>query len=286
MLWQQIVNGISIGSIYALITMGLAMVYGILRILHVAHAGVYTIGAYLGLFFFFQTRSFVLSAIFSMAICALIGIAIQRFVYYPLLKFPPFVPLIAGIALFLAVGEICRLIAGPYPRSFPAHISLPSIKIGGVFISSIQLLIFIATALILIFQWFISSKTSFGLMMRATSQDLEMAESIGINSRMVVALTFALGSAFAALAGILVGVNYNQVYPAMGNMPAYKSLALIVVGGLGSVPGAVIASLLLGVAETLLIGYAKIPLPRDALAFIAMIIFLLIKPQGLFGGRR
>ncbi len=286
MLWQQIVNGISIGSIYALITMGLAMVYGILRILHVAHAGVYTIGAYLGLFFFIQTKSFFLSVVLSMAICAIIGVAIERFVYYPLLRFPPFVPLIAGIALFLAIGEICRLIAGPYPRSFPAHIPLPPIRIGGVFISPIQELIFTVTAFILAFQWFITVKTNFGLMMRATSQDLEMAESTGINSKMVVALTFALGSAFAAVAGILVGVNYNQVYPSMGDMPAYKSLALIVVGGLGSVPGAVIASILLGVAETLLIGYAKIPLPRDALAFIAMIIFLLIKPQGLFGGRR
>lgn len=285
MLWQQVVNGISMGSVYALITMGLAMVYGILRILHVAHAGVYTIGAYLGLYFFTLTGNLLISAILSMTICAIIGVFIQKFVYYPLLRFPPFVPLIAGIAIFLSIGEICRLIAGPYPLSFPAEIKLPSVKVAGVSISPIQSLIFIVTAGILLFQWFITSKTDFGLMMRSTSQDMELAESSGINSRKVVAITFALGSAFAAIAGILVGINYNQVYPAMGDMPAYKSLALIVVGGLSSVPGAVMASLLLGVAETLLIGYAKVPLPRDALAFIAMIIILLLKPQGIWGRR-
>lgn len=285
MLWQQIINGISIGSIYALITMGLAMVYGILRILHVAHAGIYTIGAYLGLYFFGLTGSLLLSSIFSMLLCALMGMAIQRFVYYPLLRFPPFVPLIAGIAMFLSIGEICRLIAGPYPLSFPANIYLPSISFAGISISPIQVLIFSVTAIILLFQWFLTSKTNFGLMMRAASQDMEMAEASGINSKKVVALTFALGSAFAAIAGILVGINYNQVYPAMGDMPAYKSLALIVVGGLSSVPGAVVASLLLGMAETLLIGYAKIPLPRDALAFIAMIVVILLRPQGLLGRR-
>ncbi|MCS7233068.1 MAG: branched-chain amino acid ABC transporter permease [Synergistetes bacterium] len=285
MLWQQIANGISIGSIYALITMGLAMVYGILRILHVAHAGIYTIGAYIGLYLFNLTESFLISSIFSMALCAVIGVAIQRFVYYPLLRFPPFVPLIAGIAMFLSIGEICRLIAGPYPLSFPVVIRLPSINVAGVSIAPIQVLIFSVTAVILLFQWFLTSKTSFGLMMRATSQDMEMAEASGVDSKKVVALTFALGSAFAAIAGILVGINYNQVYPSMGDMPAYKSLALIVVGGLSSVPGAVIASLLLGMAETLLIGYAEIPLPRDALAFIAMIVVILLKPQGLLGRR-
>ncbi|MBC7331462.1 MAG: branched-chain amino acid ABC transporter permease [Synergistetes bacterium] len=265
--------------------MGLAMVYGILRILHVAHAGIYTIGAYLGLYFFEATGSLSVAIFLSMSVCALIGIAMQRFVYYPLLRFPPFVPLIAGIAMFLSIGEICRLIAGPYPLSFPAVVYLPTLNVWGAFISPVQLLIFIATLLVLLFQWFLTSKTNLGLMMRATSQDMELAESSGINSKKVIALTFALGSAFAALAGILVGINYNQVYPAMGDMPAYKSLALIVVGGLSSVPGAVLASLLLGMAETLLIGYAKIPLPRDALAFIAMIIVILLKPQGLLGRR-
>jgi len=138
----------------------------------------------------------------------------------------------------------------------------------------------------LLLLWFITTKTELGLAMRATSQDRAIASSMGINSHWIISVTFMIGSAVAAIAGILVGIYYNQVYPSMGAVPAYKTLALIVVGGLGSVPGAVLASVLLGVAETLLIGYAGIPLPRDALAFIAMIAVLLWRPQGLLGGRR
>ncbi len=119
--------------------------------------------------------------------------------------------------------------------------------------------------------------------MRAASQDMAVASSLGINSQRIVDLSFFISSAIAALAGILVGIYYNTVSPGMGAVPAYKALALIVVGGLGSVPGAVVASLALGVAETVLIGYAHVPLPRDALAFIAMIIVLMWRPQGLFG---
>jgi len=121
--------------------------------------------------------------------------------------------------------------------------------------------------------------------MRAASQDIAVADAMGINSHLVVSVTFVIGSAIAAVAGILVGIYFNQVYPTMGAIPAYKTLALIVVGGLGSVPGAVVASLLLGMAETLLIGYANIPLPRDALAFIAMIGVLMWRSQGLLGSR-
>jgi branched-chain amino acid transport system permease protein len=121
--------------------------------------------------------------------------------------------------------------------------------------------------------------------MRAASQDIAIADAMGINSHLIVSITFVIGSAVAALAGILVGIHYNQVYPTMGAIPAYKTLALIVVGGLGSVPGAVAAAMLLGMAETLLIGFANIPLPRDALAFIAMIIVLMWRPQGLLGSR-
>jgi branched-chain amino acid transport system permease protein len=133
--------------------------------------------------------------------------------------------------------------------------------------------------------WYLSTRTELGLAMRATPQDLPIADAMGINSHYIVSITFVIGSAIAAVAGILVGIYYNQVYPTMGSVPAYKSLALIVVGGLGSVPGAVIASLLLGVAETLLIGYANIPLPRDALAFIAMIAVLMWRSEGLMGSK-
>jgi len=283
---EQLLNGIAMGSIYALVTLGLALVYGILRILHVAHAAVYTIGAYAGLLIFNLTGSLLIAFPCAMIVCAIIGVIIERFVYFPLLKYPPFVPLIASIAILLCVEEACRLVAGPHILTFPAKLPFPDISLGGINISSTLLAVYVITALVLLILWYITTKTELGLAMRAASQDMEISGAMGINSHFIVSITFVIGSAVAAVAGILVGIYYNQVYPTMGTVPAYKTLALIVVGGLGSVPGAVIASLLLGMAETLLIGYANIPLPRDALAFIAMIGVLMWRSEGLLGSSR
>ncbi|MBC7359919.1 MAG: branched-chain amino acid ABC transporter permease [Desulfacinum sp.] len=282
---EQLLNGVAIGSIYALVTLGLALVYGILRILHVAHAAVYTVGAYLGLLFFKVSGSLLVGCAGAMAGCAVLGIAIERLIYFPLLKYPPYVPLIASIAILLALEEVCRLVAGPYILTFPAKLPFPSLNLLGVDIPSSVTGILCITAGILAFLWFLTTRTETGLAMRAVAQDLTIADAMGINSHAVVSLTFAVGSAIAAVAGILVGIYYNQVYSTMGSVPAYKTLAIIVVGGLGSVPGAVAASLLLGIAETLLIGYAHIPLPRDALAFLAMIAVLMWRSEGLFGSR-
>jgi branched-chain amino acid transport system permease protein len=282
---EQLLNGLAAGSIYALITLGLALVYGILRILHVAHAAVYTVGAYVGVFVFNATGVLFFSVVAGMIVCAAMGVFIERFIYFPLLKYPPYVPLIGSIAVLLAVEELCRLIAGPYILTFPAKLPFPAIDVGAVHISSTLTAIYVITALVLFSLWFVSAKTELGPAMRAVAQDLSIAEAMGINTHYIISLTFVIGSAVAALAGILVGIYYNQVYPTMGAVPAYKTLAIIVVGGMGSVPGAVIASLLLGMAETLLIGFAEIPLPRDALAFIAMIAVLMWRSEGLMGSR-
>ncbi len=281
----QVLNGLADGSLYALIALGLALIYGILRILHVAHAACFTIGAYLGLWIFNLTGSLAAGLLVSMAGCALFGVSIERLLYYPLLKYPPFVSLIGSIAIYIATEEICRLVAGPDILIFPARLPLPSFHLGGCLIPPVLLAVYLCTALVLFLFWFIMYRTELGLAIRATSQSRDMAGAQGINSHMMITLTFVLGSAIAGVAGVLVAIYYNQVYPTMGVVPAYKSLALIVVGGLGSVPGAVVASLLLGVAETMLIGFAEVPLPREALAFIAMIVLLLCRPQGLFGRR-
>lgn len=283
---EQLLNGIAMGSIYALVTLGLALVYGVMRILHVAHAAVYTIGAYAGLYIFGATGSLSLAFLGSMAICAAVGVVIERFLYFPLLKYPPFVPLIGSIAVLLSIEEAARLVAGPYILTFPAKLPFPNIYLGATQISSGILAIYVITAVVLCALWYITSRTELGLAMRAASQDAPIAGSMGINSHGIITITFVIGSAIAAIAGMLVGIYYNQVYPTMGTVPAYKTLALIVVGGLGSVPGAVIASLALGMAETLLIGYANIPLPRDALAFIAMIGVLMWRSEGLLGSSR
>jgi len=264
-------NGVAMGSIYALVTLGLALVYGVMRILHVAHAAVFTIGAYVGLFIFQTTGSLILAFPGAMAACAILGVVIERFVYFPLMKYPPFVPFIGRIAVMLSIEEVCRLVAGPYILTFPAKLPFPDVYLAGIQISSTLFAVYSITAMVLLLLWYITTRTELGLAMRAASQDIAISSAMGINSHLIVSITFVIGSSIAAAAGILVGIYYNQVYPTMGTVPAYKTLALIVVGGLGSVPGAVIASMLLGISETFLIGYANIPFPRDALAFIAMI---------------
>lgn len=280
---EQLLNGIAIGSIYALITLGLALVYGIMRILHVAHAAIYAVGAYVGLGVYIYSQSLLLAVVVSMIVCSIIGVLIYRLVYFPLLKYPPFVPLISSIALFLGLEEVCRLIAGPDFLTFPTSLVFPNVSFMGFSLSSMLLIVYAVTAGILLFLWFLTTRTEFGLAMRAMSLDMEVASSLGVNSRLIAGATFVIGSSIAAIAGVLVGVYYNQVYPTMGAVPAYKTLALIVVGGMGSVPGAVLAALLLGVGETFLIGFANIPMPRDALAFVAMIVVLMWRPSGLLG---
>jgi branched-chain amino acid transport system permease protein len=285
LLIEQILNGLAMGSIYAIVTLGLALVYGVMRILHVAHASVYTIGAYVGVFIFQTTGSLALAFLGSMLFCAVLGVLIERLVYFPLLQFPAYVPLIASIAVMLTLEELCRLIAGPQILTFAAKLPFPEIDFAGVHLSSTLIAIYVITAAILVLLWYLLNRTELGLAMRATSQDLSISGAQGINSHYIVSLTFVIGSAIAAIGGILVGIYYNQVYPTMGAVPAYKTLALIVVGGMGSVSGAVIAALLLGLAETLLIGYLNVPFPRDALAFVAMIGVLIWRSEGLFGSR-
>ncbi len=282
---EQLFNGLAIGAIYALITLGLALIYGIFGVLHVAHAGVYTIGAYIGYGVYAATGNLALAFAVSALLCALTGVAIERFIYVPLMKYPPYVPLISSIALFMATEEFCRLVAGPYVLSFSTNLPFPAFSFSGIRFSSNLTGVYVIAGAIFFFLWILTTKTETGLALRATSMDAPIASSLGINGALAVDTAFALGSAIAAVAGILVGIYYNEVHPDMGAMPAYTSLALIVVGGLGSVEGAVAASLLLGVAETLLIGFAAIPLPRDALAFIAMIFVLMWRPTGLFGAR-
>ena len=285
LLIEQLLNGLAMGSIYAIITLGLALVYGVMRILHVAHASVYAVGAYAGVFIFHGTGSLALAFLGSMLLCAVLGVLIERLVYFPLLKFPPYVPLIASIAVMLTLEEVLRLVAGPQILTFDARLPFPALNLGGVHLSSALVAVFAITIAILLFLWYLTTRTEVGLAMRATAQDLPIASAQGINSHAIVSLTFVIGSAIAAIGGILVGIYYNQVYPTMGAVPAYKTLAIIVVGGMGSVPGAVIAALFLGLAETLLIGYLNVPFPRDALAFVAMIIVLIWRPQGLLGSR-
>jgi branched-chain amino acid transport system permease protein len=283
MLWQQLANGIAVGSVYALISLGLTMVYGILRILHVAHAGIYTLGAYVGLLSFRFIGDFWLSLLVGMGGAALAGYFVERFLYTPLLHLPRIAPLIVSIGLFTAMEEGFRIAAGPHTLTYNAHIGLGSISFGNFHLTETQVLILLVTLGILIFLWAFLTKTRMGLAMRACAMDAETTSSFGANVNAIIAMNFLLGSAMAGAAGVLIGVYDNQVWPTMGSIPAYKALAIVVLGGLGNIPGTVLASILVGLAETFFIGILAIPFPRDAVAFLAMILVLMFKPYGLLG---
>jgi branched-chain amino acid transport system permease protein len=283
MLWQQLANGIAVGSVYALISLGLTMVYGILRILHVAHAGIYTLGAYVGLLAFRLIGDFWLSLLVGMAGSALAGYLVERLLYMPLLHLPRIAPLIVSIGLFTAMEEGFRIVAGPHTLTYNASIGLGTISWGAFRLTETQVLILLVTFGILIFLWAFLTRTRMGLAMRACSMDAETTSSFGANVSAIIALNFLLGSAMAGAAGVLIGVYDNQVWPTMGSIPAYKALAIVVLGGLGNIPGTVLASFIVGLAETFFIGILAIPFPRDAVAFIAMILVLMFKPYGLLG---
>ncbi len=283
MIWQQIANGIATGAVYALTTLGLTMVYGVLRVLHVAHAGVYALGGYIGLWAFRAVGDFWLSLVIAMVGCGLAGVLIERFLYTPLLRFPRIIPLIGSIGLFIAMEEAFRIVAGPYALAYDAKVRFVSLGVGPLRLSAPQSLILIVTLVLLGLLWFLLVKSRVGLAMRACAMDADITSSFGVNTRAVVTLNFLIGSALAGAAGVLIGVYDNQIWPTMGSIPAYKCLAIVVLGGLGNIPGSVLASFGIGLAETLLLGVLAIPFPRDALAFVAMILVLMFRPHGLLG---
>ena len=283
MIWQQIANGIATGAVYALTTLGLTMIYGVLRVLHVAHAGIYTLGAYVGLFVYRATASFWLGLLAAMIVCAVAGVLIERFLYAPLLHLPRIVPLIGSIGLFIAMEEGFRIVAGPYALAYDAEVQFGKLAIGPLRLSAPQTVILVVTFALLGLLWILLSRSRIGLAMRATAMDAETTSTFGVSTRGVVTLNFIIGSALAGASGVLIGVYDNQVWPTMGIIPAYKCLAIVVLGGLGNIPGSVLASFVIGLAETLLIGVIAIPFPRDALAFVAMILVLMFRPYGLLG---
>jgi branched-chain amino acid transport system permease protein len=284
MLVQQVVNGLTIGAIYAIVASGLTLVYGVLRILHVAHAGIYALGGYLGVAAYARTHSLALAFAAAMAGSGVAGWLVQRWIYLPLLSQPRIVPLIASIGLYIALEDMFRLVAGPYSLAFSARLPTGSLTVGTVTFTPAQVLVAAVGAPLLAAAWWVLTRTKVGLAWRALADDPPMAAASGVDVGRAVGLNFLLGSSLAGAAGVLVGVFFNAVEPTMGSVPAYKGLAIIVLGGLGSYPGAVAAALLLGVVEAVAIGTVGL-LPRDALAFIALIAILLVRPQGLWGRR-
>ncbi len=283
---ELLFQGIVQGSIYGLIALGLTLVYGLLRILHVAHAALFTLGGYLGVLITNATGSFALAMAASMLIVGFVGIAVYKLAYEPLLEKPPFIALIASIALFIASEEIFRIIFGPYGLfntnpPLQGYFELP----GGFFLKYAEALVIGLSVVMLTALGWLSGNTRLGVSWRATVKDPSMARAFGINIQNVRYMNFFIGSALAASAGVLVALLNNLVEPSMGSVPSYKSLAIIVLGGLGSVRGTLIASMAIGIIESFGTIYLGHLMDRDALAFAFLILVLIVRPQGLLGAK-
>lgn len=284
---QQLINGLSLGSVYALIALGYTMVYGIVKLINFAHGDILMLGAYSG---YFVLRQFgatpvgmFLAFIFAMVICAVISILIERLAYRPLRSAPRLNSLITAIAVSLILQNGVRVLPfiGPNPRQYPTMETI-NINLGVVSISNIQLIVIALSAVLMLILNYIINYTKTGKAMRAVSYDMQAASLMGISVNKTIAFTFALGAVLAAAGGVLYATAYPQIEPTMGTMPGLKAFVAAVLGGIGSVPGAMLGGYILGVAETMTKGFIDSQY-ADAISFSILIIILLVKPTGILG---
>jgi len=280
---QQMVNGISLGSIYALIALGYTMVYGIIKLINFAHGDVYMIGAYIGFAATTYAKlGFFPALIISMISCAVLGIVVERVAYKPLRLSSRIAVLITAIGVSLLLEYVMMFFVGAEVRSYPKVLSDAAFTVGSVRITMQQIYIVATAVALMIILQFIVHRTKTGKAMRAVSVDPDAAQLMGIKVDKTISFTFAVGSAFAGAAGVLVGIYYNSIDPLMGIMPGLKAFVAAVFGGIGSIPGAMIGGLAIGVMETLVSGYGN-SMYRDAAVFAFLIIILIFKPAGLLG---
>ena len=281
---QQLVNGLSLGSIFALVALGYTMVYGIIKLINFAHGDIYMVGAYIGYFVITGLHLGVVPAIIiAMAACALLGVVIEKIAYKPLRHASRITSLITAIGVSLFLEYTMQYFMGAGVRTMPDDVLLEGVlQIGGVSITYTQLMIFVIAVLLMLLLQFIVKKTKIGKGMRAASTDPDAAQLMGINVNATISYTFAIGSALAGAAGVLVGLYYNSISPLMGMTPGLKAFIAAVFGGIGIIPGAMMGGVSIGVLETLVAGYGG-SLYKDAVVYVILILILLIKPSGLLG---
>jgi branched-chain amino acid transport system permease protein len=280
------VTGISSGCMYAMMSVGLTLVYGLLRILHVAHAAVFALGAYATIVAANATGSIAVGFLSSIVITSLFGMAIYRLLYEPLLKYRPDVPMIASVGLLVLMQDAFRVVFGEQGITFRRNaFSFTTFNFAGITVSAVQIAIVATTAIVFTGLHLFTTRTRIGVGWRATVSKPQIAASFGIDPIKVRYLNFAIGSALAAVAGGLVALLDNLVDPSIGFVVSYKALAIIVLGGLGSVRGTLVASLVLGLVEAYGTVFIGAWLDRDAIAFLALIVLLMIRPQGFTGAR-
>ena len=284
---QQLLNGLSLGAIYALIALGYTMVYGVLRFINFAHSDVFMVGAFIG---YFAGRIVpegtlwggLVVLLAAMAGCAVLGMLIERLAYRPLRGAPTLNVLITAIGVSLLLEYSGQVFFGAAPRTFPAILPSANFTLGGLVLSSNQLVVIIVAVLLMIGLELIVHRTKIGMAMRAVSLNPRAAQLVGVNNDIVISFTFGLGSALAAAGGVLYALNYPSIDPLMGVMPGLKAFVAAILGGIGNIPGAALGGLLLGVVETFVNG-SEWSTYKDAIAFAILIVILLFRPAGLLG---
>jgi branched-chain amino acid transport system permease protein len=284
---QQLINGLSLGAIYALLALGYTMVYGVLRFINFAHADVFMVGSFVG---YYLGRLVpggtlwgglaVLAA--AMIACAILGVLIERLAYRPLRGGPTLNVLITAIGMSLLLQYSGQILFGATPRTFPQLFPVAQFHLGRIGISSNQVVVIVVAPLLIAGLQLVVFKTRMGMAMRAVSLNLKAAQLVGVNINTVISFTFALGSALAAAGGILYSMNYPSIDPLMGVMPGLKAFTAAILGGIGSLPGAALGGLILGGAETF-VGGSQFSTYKDAIAFGILIVILLLRPAGLLG---
>ena len=272
---QQLVNGLSLGSIYALIALGYTMVYGIIKLINFAHGDIYMLGAYCAfLITTYCGLGFIPALLISMIFCGVVGVLIERIAYKPLRHATRITALITAIGVSYVLEYATQYIMGSEVRTYPKLLTSASFHLGPVTITMQQVYIFVITVILMVVLQFIVQKTKMGRAMRAVSVDEDAARLMGIDVDKTISFTFLLGSALAGVAGVLVGIYYNSINPLMGMTPGLKAF--------GSIPGAMIGGLFIGIAETMVTAYGS-SLYKDAIVYIILILILILKPAGLLG---
>lgn len=284
---QQLVNGLSLGSVYALVAIGYSIVYGILRLINFAHGDILMIGVYAAMFLMVSSHlPLGLAFVVAMLIAALVGMLVERVAYRPLRNSTEEATLITSLAVSILIENlgIMTVTAQPRPFNVPEFFTFNH-QIGGLSFTNMNLFIFITTAALLGALVLFVTQTKLGVAMRACADNLNAARLMGININVVVASCFALGSALATVAGIMLAAQYGRIDPLMGFVPGLKAFVAAVIGGIGNLPGAALGGFVLGIAEILLVGLLPPSFSpyRDAFVFLILIVVLLIRPNGLLG---
>ncbi|MDR0922342.1 MAG: branched-chain amino acid ABC transporter permease [Lactobacillales bacterium] len=280
---QQIVNGLFLGGIYALLALGYTMVYGIIKLINFAHGDIYMVGAFMGSFLISKVHlGFFPSLIIAMIGSAILGVVIEFLAYRPLRKSTRIAALITAIGVSFLLENLMIYFFGSQTRSFPQAIELKQFHVGAIQVSNVQLIILVTSIILMILLQLIVKKTKMGKAMRAVSVDSDAAQLMGINVNRTISFTFALGSALAGAGGVLIGLYYNSIDPLMGVTPGLKAFVAAVLGGIGLIPGAAIGGFVIGLLETLTsaIGLSDY---RDAVVYAVLIIILLVRPAGILG---